>query len=85
MFFKYLTHNVNLLENNPVEYLELPSTPKSLPKHLTLEQSFDLLNAFDKESPFYTRDYCIVTLFLNCGMRLSELTGINVNLSLIHI
>ena len=45
MFFKYLTHNVNLLENNPVEYLELPSTPKSLPKHLTLEQSFDLLSA----------------------------------------
>ncbi len=79
MFFKYLTHNVNLLENNPVEYLELPSTPKSLPKHLTLEQSFDLLNAFGKQSPTYARDYCIVTLFLNCGMRLSELTGLNLN------
>lgn len=79
MFFKYLTHNVKLLENNPVEYLELPSTPKSLPKHLSLEQSFDLLSSFDKESPFYARDYCIVTLFLNCGMRLSELTGLNLN------
>lgn len=79
MFYKYLTHNVNLLENNPVEYLELPSLPKSLPKHMSLEQSIDLLSAFDEQSPFYYRDFCIITLFLNCGMRLSELTGLNLN------
>lgn len=78
-FFKYLTNNKGLLKNNPVEYLELPSNPKTLPKHLTLEQSYDLLGCFDPQDPFYTRDFCIVTLFLNCGIRLSELTGLNLN------
>ncbi len=79
MFYKYLTHTMNVIENNPVEYLELPSLPKTLPKHMSLEQSIDLLSAFDEQSPFYYRDFCIITLFLNCGMRLSELTGLNLN------
>ncbi len=78
-FFKYLVNNVSLLKTNPVEYLELPAVPKTLPKHLTLEQSYDLLSCFDQNDPFYSRDFCIVTLFLNCGMRLSELTGLNLN------
>jgi len=78
-FFKYLTNNKGLLKNNPVEYLELPANPKTLPKHLTLEQSYDLLGCFDPKDPFYTRDFCIVTLFLNCGIRLSELTGLNIS------
>lgn len=78
-FFKYLTNNAGVLKSNPVEYLELPSKPKTLPKHLTLEQSYDLLSCFDPQDPFYTRDFCIITLFLNCGMRLSELTGLNLS------
>ena len=76
-YFQYLTNKVNKLEHNPITELETPKTKKSLPKYLTLEQSMDLLNAV--EGPYQSRDYCIITLFLNCGMRLSELVNINLN------
>lgn len=77
-FFKYLTHNVNLLEKNPVEQLETPKLAKTLPKFLSLDQSKKLLETIlNYSSNFKERDYCIITLFLNCGMRLSELVGIN--------
>ncbi len=75
MFFKYLTNNLHLLDVNPAAELETPKQRKSLPVHLTLEQSLDLLRAVD--GPFKERDYCILTLFLNCGMRLSELCSLN--------
>ncbi len=75
-YFKYLTNKVNKLESNPVEELETPKTRKSLPKYLTLEQALELLAKVD--GPYAKRDYCILTLFLNCGMRLSELVGLNV-------
>lgn len=75
-FFKYLTVKCNLLESNPVEQLESPKSHSVLPKYLTLEQSIDLLNAVD--GPYKERDYCILTVFLNCGLRLSELCGLNV-------
>ncbi len=74
-YFQYLTNKVNKLEHNPIAELETPKTKKSLPKYLTLEQSMELLNAVD--GPYQSRDYCIITLFLNCGMRLSELVNIN--------
>ena len=76
-FFKHLTNNLNLLEENPSKNLEIPSSKKSLPKYLTLDQSIELLNAVDGN--FKSRDYCIITLFVNCGMRLSELVGINLS------
>ncbi|MDD5953447.1 MAG: tyrosine recombinase XerC [Oscillospiraceae bacterium] len=76
-FFQYLTTKVHLLDTNPIAELETPKTKTSLPKYLTLEQSMDLLNAVD--GSFKERDYCIITLFLNCGMRLSELVNINLN------
>lgn len=74
-FFKYLTNKVMLLESNPIEELDSPKVKQSLPKYLTLEQSIELLNVIDGK--FKERDYCIITLFLNCGMRLSELVRIN--------
>lgn len=74
-FFHYLTVKEHLLEENPVKNLELPSIKKSLPKHLTLEESLELMAHVDSRYP--RRDYCILTLLLNCGMRLSELVGIN--------
>ncbi len=77
-FFKYLTHQAQLLSANPIEQLETPKIPKSLPKFLTLEQSKKLLDAVIKHGGNHKeRDYCIVTLFLNCGLRLSELSGID--------
>ena len=79
-FFKYLTHNVHLIDKNPAEHLELPSTEKPLPKFLTLEESLRMLRSAEQEDSKYAlRDYCILTLFLNCGLRLSELVGINKN------
>ncbi|MBC8584348.1 tyrosine recombinase XerC [Youxingia wuxianensis] len=76
-FFNYLTVKENKLTENPVKNLEVPSVKKSVPKYLTLEESLDLLTHIDSSSKFYERDFCITTLFLNCGMRLSELVGIN--------
>ena len=79
-FFKFLTNKTGQLETNPIEELETPKKKKSLPKFLTLEQSKILLDTVDKYgSNNRERDYCIITLFLNCGMRLSELVGMNVN------
>lgn len=77
VFFKYLTVNLKLLPENPVENLEIPSVRKSLPKYLTLEHCYELLNVIDGKDR--QRDYCMIVLFLNCGMRLSELVGINLN------
>ncbi len=74
-YFSYLTTKTNKLSENPTQNIELPSTKKSLPKYLTLNESFELLR--NVEGTFASRDYCIITLFLNCGMRLSELVGIN--------
>ncbi len=76
-FFNYLTNKVGLLETNPTIELDMPKKKSALPKFLTLEQSIDLLNCVN--GPFKERDYCILTLFLNCGMRLSELVGINMS------
>lgn len=76
-FFNYYTIKKHLLPSNPLAELDIPKSGKKLPKYLTLEQSIALLNAVDGENK--ERDYCILTLFLNCGLRLSELVGINFN------
>lgn len=76
-FFSYLANKRCLIATNPAEELEVPKTKKSLPKFLTLEQSIELLNSVDGK--FKERDYCILTIFLNCGLRLSELVGLNCN------
>ena len=77
VFYNYLTNKMHLLEENPIQELESPKLKKSLPRYLTLDQSIDLLKQVD--GPYKKRDYCILILFLNCGMRLSELVSININ------
>ena len=79
IFFKFLTQKANLLEINPAQNLENPKLDKRLPKYLSLEDSQKLLEitANEDENRNAIRDYAIITLFLNCGMRLSELVGIN--------
>lgn len=76
-FFKYLTSKAGLLETNPVAELDSPKLKKQLPKYLSLEQSIELLNSIDGENA--ERNYCIILLFLSCGLRLSELVNINLN------
>jgi site-specific recombinase XerD len=76
-FFKFLT-KMHYIENNPTSGIEGPKKRATLPKYLDLNQSVDLLSTITQsDSRAKERDYAIVTLFLNCGMRLSELTGIN--------
>lgn len=74
-FFKYLTVRTKQLQENPVADLEYPKLRKSLPKYLTLEQSAALLQAVS--GPNEKRDYAILMLFLNCGIRRSELVNLN--------
>lgn len=74
-FFKYLTVRTKQLEENPVADLEYPKLRKSLPKYLTMEQSAALLQAVSGQNE--KRDYAILMLFLNCGIRRSELVGLN--------
>ena len=77
VFFNYLCLK-NLIEKNPTQNLETPKLDRRLPKYLTLEQSKKLLEASENEDNRNNeRDHAITTLFLNCGMRLSELVGIN--------
>lgn len=76
-FYKWITHKEELIKDNPMEYLESPKLKKSLPKYLTLNESINLLDCID--GPFKERDYCIITFFLNCGLRLSELVSLNYN------
>lgn len=79
-FFKYLTDNKNWFEVSPAAKLELPSPKNALPKHLTVEQANQLLaECSDVKDWADSRDYCMITFFLNCGIRLSELVGISVN------
>ena len=75
-YFKYLCDHEHLIDENPTINLTPPKKKKALPKYLSLEQSRQLLAAID--GPDKERDFCMITLFLNCGMRLSELVGINI-------
>lgn len=74
-FYKYLTNKAKLLDTNPVQDLDSPRMRRSLPKYLNLDESLELLDSVDGKNS--TRDYCILTLFLNCGLRISELVGLN--------
>lgn len=75
-FFKFLQTKAKVIDENPTLELELPKRTKRHPVYLTLNQSIHLLESLDKEDKNYYRDYCILTFFLNCGMRLSELCSI---------
>ena len=76
-FYKYLTIQKRLIDDNPLQELDSPKIKKTLPKYLTLDESLKLLNSVDGK--YKERDYCILTLFLNCGMRLSELVSLNLS------
>ncbi len=75
-FYKYLTVKAKVLPTNPIADVDTPRLRKSMPRFLTLDESVELLDSVD--GPNAARDYCILTLFLNCGLRISELVGLNV-------
>ncbi len=81
MLYRYLVTKTGQLTQNPAADIESPRRKQTLPKFLSLEESITLLETIknDKEAHHVVRDYAIVTLFLNCGMRVSELCGINLS------
>ena len=79
-FFKYCHSKKHIIDTNPAYDIETPKIGKRNPKYLTLEQSTELLEqAYNSPKESSERDFCIVTLFLNCGMRLAELRGIDID------
>lgn len=78
-FFKFLYGKAKIINENPALELESPKINKRHPVYLTLNQSIHLLESLNKDDKNYARDYCILTFFLNCGMRLSELCSIQID------
>lgn len=74
-FYKYLVNKARLLDENPIKELDSPRQKQSLPRFLTLDESIQLLESIDGAN--MERDFCIITLFLNCGLRISEMVGLN--------
>lgn len=75
-FYKYLTVKAKVLETNPLQDLDVPKIPKTLPRYLTLPEAQALLSSVDGKNK--ERDYCILCIFLNCGLRISEIVGLNI-------
>lgn len=75
--YKYLTVKTGQLKDNPIESIDAPKTRRALPKYLTLEESMKLLSSVDGINK--ERDMCILMIFLNCGIRISELVGLNLS------
>ena len=76
-YYKYLYNKEKLIDENPVQDLDSPKLIKSLPRYLSLNESVQLLNSVDGANR--ERDFCILTLFLNCGLRISELVALNIS------
>ncbi len=76
-FYKYLVNKARVLDENPIKELDSPRQRQSLPRFLTLDESIQLLESIDGEN--MERDFCIITLFLNCGLRISEMVGLNLS------
>lgn len=74
-FYKYLTSKAKLITENPVQDMDSPRLKKALPRYLSLDECIQLLESVDE--PNQARDYCILMIFLNCGLRISELVSLN--------
>lgn len=75
-YFKYISTKMKFIESNPMDPIEPPKRKKTLTKYLTLEQSIKLLESVDGEDK--ERDYCILLIFLNCGLRVAEMSALNI-------
>jgi len=75
-YYKYLCVKSKQLDTNPLQDLDVPKIPNSLPRYLTLSEAQSLLSSVDSKNK--ERDYCILCIFLNCGLRISEIVGLNI-------
>ncbi len=76
-FFRFMVAKVNRMDQDPSLDVSVPSVRQALPKYLSLEECIELLKNI--QSDFFERDFCIITMFLNCGMRLTELVTIDLS------
>lgn len=76
-FYKYLTVKAKLIDVNPLQDLDVPKIPNELPRYLSLAEAQSLLSSVDGKNK--ERDYCILCIFLNCGLRISEIVGLNLS------
>ncbi len=78
-FFKFMHDKKHFIDRNPTTEVDSPKKAKTLPKYLTMDEAVRLLEAVssDIDSKTRQRDYSIIALFLNTGMRLAELVGLN--------
>ena len=76
-FYKYLVNKAKVLTEDPIQELDAPRQRQTLPRFLTLDECIQLLDSIDGANS--ERDFCIITLFLNCGLRISELVGLNLS------
>lgn len=76
-FYKYLNVKAKLIDVNPLKDLDVPKIPATLPRYLSLDEAQSLLRAVDGKNK--ERDYCIICIFLNCGLRISEIVGLNIS------
>lgn len=76
-FYKYLVNKAKVMTENPIQELDAPRQRQTLPRFLTLDECIQLLDSIDGANA--ERDFCIITLFLNCGLRISELVGLNLS------
>lgn len=74
-FYKYLNVKAKLIDENPLKDLDMPKIPSTLPRYLSLGEAQSLLSSIDSKNK--ERDYCIICIFLNCGLRISEIVGLN--------
>lgn len=74
-FYKYLNVKAKLIDENPLKDLDMPKIPSTLPRYLSLAEAQSLLSSIDSKNK--ERDYCIICIFLNCGLRISEIVGLN--------
>ena len=76
-FYKYLVNKAKVLTENTIQELDAPRQRQTLPRFLTLDECIQLLDSINGANS--ERDFCIITLFLNCGLRISELVGLNLS------
>lgn len=79
VFFKYAMKVEKLIVFNPAADVEYPEIPKTIPKPLSLDEGRLLLNTIkNSNSKYKIRDYAMVCMFVNTGLRLEELVDINI-------
>ncbi len=78
-FFNYLLDIREIITQNPANKIKMPKIPKRIPKHLSLDDSLNILDNIRGRGVYKLRNLAIMTLFLNVGLRVSEMVNLKVS------